>query len=83
MSNFYGLSEPLFFQESRCAFPAWMALIVTIRTFPKIWKGGRVNPNINQRSILFPNSKTIEKKVLSDSRKGCTVNMPASLYFVL
>ena len=56
---------------------------ITIKKFPKIWKEGRVNPILDQRLILFPSAKTIEKKVLSDSRKEYAVNIPASLYFVL
>lgn len=58
-------------------------LSVTIRKFSKIWKGDRVNPNFDQSPVLFPNAKTIEKKVLSDSRKRYAVNITASLYFML
>ena len=59
------------------------ALIVTIKKFPTIWKGGRVNPSLDQRPILLPSAKTTERKVLSDSRKEYAVIIPASLYFVL
>lgn len=58
-------------------------LSVTTSKFPKIWKGGRVNPNLDQSPILFPSAKTIEKKVWSDSRKKYAVNIPTSLSFVL
>lgn len=58
-------------------------LVVKIRKFSKIWKGDRMNPNFDQRLILFPNARTIEEKVLSTEEKKNAVSVPTSLYFVL
>lgn len=58
------------------------SLIVTIRKFSKIWKGDSVNPNFDQRPILFPNAKIID--ILSDSRKKiCCQYSSIPLFYTL
>lgn len=47
------------------------ALIVTIKKFPKIRKWGRVNPNLDQRCILFPSAKTREKDLVWLKKEIC------------